>query len=122
MSEQSQAQPDVVAFLLIPNFTMIAFAAALEPLRIANRMSGRELYRWVILSKDGQPVVSSSGISVSADLPMGSFELATSRPPSVVVCGGLHSERYQDKEVLAWLRWADRRGGQIGSICAGAHI
>jgi transcriptional regulator GlxA family with amidase domain len=122
MSEQSQPQPEIVAFLLVPSFTMIAFAAALEPLRIANRMSGRELYRWVILSKDGQPVASSVGIETAVDLPMGKFEIPASQPPTIVVCGGLHSERYQDKEVLAWLRWADRRGAQIGSICAGAHI
>ncbi len=29
-------------FVLIPNFTMIAFATAIEPLRIANRMSGKQ--------------------------------------------------------------------------------
>ncbi len=28
-------------FILLPNFTMIAFATAIEPLRIANRMAGR---------------------------------------------------------------------------------
>ncbi|WP_235031308.1 AraC family transcriptional regulator, partial [Geminicoccus flavidas] len=122
MSEQNRSQPEIVAFLLVPSFTMIAFAAALEPLRIANRMSGKELYRWVILSKDGQPVASSVGIETAVDLPMGKFEIPASQPPTIVVCGGLHSERYQDKEVLAWLRWADRRGAQIGSICAGAHI
>ena len=122
MSDQAQSQPEIVAFLLIPSFTMIAFASALEPLRIANRMAGKELYRWVVLSKDGEPVKSSLGITASADMPMGKFDIATSPPPSIVVCGGLHSERYQDKEVLAWLRWADRRGAQIGSICACAHI
>ena len=121
MSEQV-AEPEIVAFLLVPNFTMIAFSSALEPLRIANRMSGRELYKWVILSKDGLPVTSSSGVDVAAHLPMGRFELSSSRPPSIVVCGGLYSERYQDKEVLAWLRWVERRGALVGSICAGAHI
>ena len=37
--------PETVGFLLIPRFSMIAFTAALEPLRLANHISGRELYR-----------------------------------------------------------------------------
>ena len=32
-----------VGFLLIPNFSMLAFASAIEPLRAANRMAGQEL-------------------------------------------------------------------------------
>ena len=32
-------------FFLVPDFTMVAFATALEPLRIANRMLGYEAYR-----------------------------------------------------------------------------
>ena len=122
MTEHVAPEPETIAFLLVPNFTMIAFTSALEPLRIANRMAGRELYRWVILSKDGQPVSASIGISVSADLPMGRLDINGSRPPTVVVCGGLHSERYVDRDVMAWLRWADRHGTAIGSLCAGAHV
>ena len=30
-----------IVFLLVPNFSMIAFATAIEPLRIANRVVGR---------------------------------------------------------------------------------
>ena len=41
-------------FVLIPNFTMIAFATAIEPLRIANRMSGQQAYRWSLVSLDGE--------------------------------------------------------------------
>ena len=35
--------PQRIAFLLVPNFSMIAFASAVEPLRLANRASGRAL-------------------------------------------------------------------------------
>ena len=35
-----------LVFLLVPNFSMIAFATAIEPLRIANRLLGHEAYRW----------------------------------------------------------------------------
>ena len=35
-----------IVFLLVPDFSMIAFATAIEPLRLANRMLGYESYRW----------------------------------------------------------------------------
>ncbi|TIN50074.1 MAG: GlxA family transcriptional regulator, partial [Mesorhizobium sp.] len=40
-------------FFLIPDFTMIAFATALDPLRSANRMLGYEAYSWRLASIDG---------------------------------------------------------------------
>ena len=33
-------------FVLLDKFTMISFAGAIEPLRIANRVSGETLYTW----------------------------------------------------------------------------
>jgi AraC family transcriptional regulator, glycine betaine-responsive activator len=38
-----------------------------------------------------------------------------------VLCGGLGSEHFQDKEVFGWLRRWDRRGAQVGALCTGAH-
>ncbi len=115
------AGPETVLFLLVPDFTLIAFACAVEPLRIANRMAGRELYRWRLASKDGRPVASSTGIAVAVDLSLA--EAAQLTPlPTVVLCSGLHGERYQDREVIAWLRRLDRRGAEIGAICTGAHV
>ena len=34
---------ETILFFLIPDFSMIAFTSAIEPLRIANRLSGRSL-------------------------------------------------------------------------------
>ena len=45
-----------LVFFLVPDFTMIAFATALDPLRSANRMLGYEAYRWRLASIDGKPV------------------------------------------------------------------
>ena len=35
--------PKAVDFLLVPKFSMMAFAAAVEPLRVANRLAGKPL-------------------------------------------------------------------------------
>ena len=55
LQASKSAGPLTVGFLLIPNFSMLAFASALEPLRAANRMSRQELFSWTISSPQGQP-------------------------------------------------------------------
>ena len=57
--------PYHVGFLLIPGFPIMAFAAAVEPLRAANRLRGRMLYDWRLFSRDGRPVRASNGIDVA---------------------------------------------------------
>src|SRR3546814_11650218 len=65
MFDDPNAVPTRIGFLLIRNFSMMAFTSAVEPLRSANRMSGRTLYDWRIISPDGQPVAASNGIEVA---------------------------------------------------------
>jgi transcriptional regulator GlxA family with amidase domain len=116
------AETEVLAFLLVPEFSMMSFASAVEPLRIANRLSGRTLYRWIVVSKDGQPVKGSNGIAIAADMGIEQVAVAQSQLPTIVLVSGLHGERYADKEVFAWLRRLDRHGATIGALCTGAHI
>jgi transcriptional regulator GlxA family with amidase domain len=115
--------PERIAFFLVPDFSLIAFSASVEPLRIANRMAGQELYAWRIVSKDGEPVQASSGIAVNADAAMTQFA-DDDRPPfsSLLICSGIRAEHYDDREVFAWLRRIERKGVDIGAICTGSHI
>ncbi|TIU65492.1 MAG: AraC family transcriptional regulator, partial [Mesorhizobium sp.] len=96
-------------FFLVPDFTMIAFATALDPLRSANRMLGYEAYRWRLASIDGKPVRASNGVEAE-------------RPNMAVVCSGINVERYQNKSAFAWLREEYNRGVALGGLCTGAHI
>ncbi len=114
--------PETVAFLLVPDFSMLAFTSAIEPLRIANRLSERQLYHWVILSPDGRPVRASNQVAIQVDMPMQRLQIDTAPPPTVILCSGLGAERYADREVLAWLRRVDRHGAEVGALCTGAHI
>ena len=41
-------------FLIVPQFPLLAFSSALEPLRAANRLRGEQLYEWIILTPDNQ--------------------------------------------------------------------
>src|SRR5690606_4700005 len=51
-------------FFLVDKFTLIGFASALEPLRMANLASGHRPFRWSTITKDGKAVRSSSGVPI----------------------------------------------------------
>ncbi len=110
--------PQQIGFLLVPDFSLIAFTAAVETLRLANRTSGQELYRWRMFTSDGQPVRCSSGIVLT---PEGDLD-AAERLQTVMVCSGVNVHRQEDKHLFSWLRRMDRRGADIGAICTGSDI
>jgi transcriptional regulator GlxA family with amidase domain len=116
-----RTETEQLLFFLTPSFTMVAFTNAVEPLRLANREAGRPLYAWRLVSKDGGPVTASNGISVNVDAAIRDCEPAPGTRPIVVLCGGIGTERYQDRDLFAWLRRHDRHGAEIGALCTGAH-
>lgn len=103
-------------FLLLDRFTMMAFASALEPLRLANQVSGQKLYDWKLASEDGQDVRCSNGTMIRVD--MGLAEVT--RDDTVLVCGGIDVAEATTKPVLNWLRREARRGAAVGGLCTGA--
>ncbi len=115
---QAAGLPRTFGFLLVPLFPMMGFAAATEPLRAANRLSGRQLYAWRVVSADGRPVPASSGIDIVADLSLEAVE----RLDTLFVVAGLEAHKYQDRQVFAGLRRLSRRGCRIGAISAGSYL
>lgn len=124
MYAETEARRSFV-FLLLPEFTMIAFAMAIEPLRLANRILGFSAYRWRIASADGAPVAASNGIQCAVDSSVQHERrhmFGTDRPSMIVVASGLDAERYRDRQVFSWLREQHARGVAIAGLCTGAHI
>ena len=110
--------PQRVGFLLIPQFSMLSFTATVEPLRSANRMSGQELYTWELFSTDGQPIPSSSGISLIPDRGIDDVDDC----PVVIVSAGIDPQSYDDRHTFSWLRHMARHGTRIGGTSGGAYI
>jgi transcriptional regulator GlxA family with amidase domain len=114
----SSERPERFVFLLLDDFTMIAFAGAIEPLRIANRMAGRTLYEWRVVSEGGGPVEASNGVTVQAE--GGLAEVAGDAV--IVVVGGINVKAAITRPVLTWLRREARRGLAMGAVCTGAQV
>ncbi|WP_043448319.1 GlxA family transcriptional regulator [Halotalea alkalilenta] len=115
-SDSSICRARSVGFLLLDNFTLISMASAIEPLRMANQLSGRELYRWVTLSPDGAPVCASDGVRVAPDL---SFDAAPALD-MVIVCGGVDIRASVGREHIGWLQSLARQGRMLGAVCTGS--
>ncbi|MBX3530883.1 MAG: GlxA family transcriptional regulator [Rhizobiaceae bacterium] len=114
-----------IVFFLVSDFTMMAFATALEPLRVANRMLGFEAYKWRLASLDGRPVAASNGVPCAVDTSLDEERrklLGPDRPSMVLVCSGLNVERFQNRTVHGWLREEYNRGVAVGGVCTGAHV
>ncbi|WP_424943979.1 GlxA family transcriptional regulator [Aliiroseovarius crassostreae] len=110
------APPADIYFLLLPKVTMLALSAAVEPLRIANQVTNKELYRWYLLSEDGQPVRCSNGIAVTPD-----FDLMNLPKSSLAfVVAGVEPADTTSPRILNWISRQRAFGCQIGGICTGA--
>ncbi|WP_298676020.1 GlxA family transcriptional regulator [uncultured Lentibacter sp.] len=109
-------QTETFHFLLLPKTTMLAVAAAIEPLRIANQISEQPLYNWYTLSETGAPITCSNGMRITPDKALDSLP----KDALCFVCGGVEPERNISKQVLAWMRREARFGRRFGGICTGA--
>jgi transcriptional regulator GlxA family with amidase domain len=110
--------PIEIAFVVLPEVNMMALTSAIEPMRVANMLSGSELYRWRLYSLDGKSVRASNNIVLEVDGSIHDrqgFEI-------VFVCASWRPEAYDDPKFFAWLREADRKGKRIGAIDTGAIV
>lgn len=102
-------------FLTLPNYSMIACANAIEPLRMANRLTGRRDYDWTILTLDGAPAAASNGLSLGPTLALQAAEGLD----VVFVCGGVDVRLAVGQPVKAALRRLARQGLALGALCTG---
>ncbi len=110
--------PLTTAIVLTPNFSMIALTSAVEPMRMANRLSGKTLYDWRLITVNGEPVPASCGIEFR---PTAALE-EVSGFSTVMVCAGIEVYNFYSKTLDSWLRRMDRRGADIGALCTGTHV
>ena len=103
--------PEPVGFLLVPRFSMMAFFSAVEPLRIANRLAGRALYRWLLISEDGQPVTASNDMTLLVDCGLADAPSL----PTLAVCAGFEPERDRSRRLGQWLHRQASEGCLLGA-------
>lgn len=117
-AQYSDATPYKIAFVLIPRFNMMALSATLEPIRVANYITGRELYEWQFLSIDGGTVTASNGMVLSTE----ALTDTDNKWRAIFVCGSWDSEHFENAQLFAWLRRMNRHGIRLGAMDIGTYI
>lgn len=100
---------------------MIAFSSALEPLRMANQLSGEALYSWATVSETGGSVKCSNGMAFSPDYSVVALEKLDAFD-AVFVCGGIHIHQLTCDGSIRWLRTLAKNQKVLGAVCTGSQI
>jgi AraC family transcriptional regulator, glycine betaine-responsive activator len=104
-------------FLTLPRYSMIALANAVEPLRMANIITGQTVYEWAIVSLDGQPTPASNGLQLSPTIALeqaGTVDI-------LFVCGGVNVQQAVSPKVLGALKRLAERRVPLGALCTGGY-
>ncbi|MAI58534.1 MAG: AraC family transcriptional regulator [Rhodobacteraceae bacterium] len=105
------------AFVLIESFSLLSFASAMDALRIANRMSDRLLYSWILLGESGETVSCSAGTSFQLDYDL----IELKRDDTILICGGVDIQTNTSRKLLNWIRRETRKGLSVGGLCTAAY-
>lgn len=117
MSSSPARAPLHIAFLTLRDYSMIALSNTLEVLRMANRTSGQELYRWSIATLDGQAAPASNGLPLSPTLALAEVD----HPDIVFVCGGVRVREVCDAALFSALAGLARANVVLGGLCTGSY-
>jgi len=96
-------------------------SSAIEPLRMANRVSGQKFYDWRTIGESVDNVTASDGLSVKVNYGIDDPK-ALSDLDIVIVCGGHSIDENTTDAVLGWLRACSHRRLDLGSLCTGAYV
>ncbi|VCU61364.1 Transcriptional regulator, AraC family [Tritonibacter mobilis] len=112
------ATPQHFVFALVEDFTHMALSCAVDPLRIANLISGQTLYRWSFASENGETARASND---SVTLVHHGFDSLPDCDRLFVITG-IHMKEKDTSLLLSALRRERARGTQIGALCSGAYV
>lgn len=97
--------------LVLSDSNTLSFAAAVDPLRAANRRAGRALFSWRFVTPDQAPARLTSGIEVQG-IPLAALESCD----LLIVVAGFNLDAHATPRLLAALRRLAPRAGQIAAI------
>lgn len=109
-----------VAFVLLDNFSMMAFTGAVDALITANLMSAAPLYEILVVGGSQDIVTSDLGITISTGCRLA--DLNERRQHLILVCGGFRVQLQADPLLRTKLRLADAAGAMLGGLWNGAYF
>jgi transcriptional regulator GlxA family with amidase domain len=112
------SRPEHIVFLLVEGFTHLALSGSVEVLRVANLLSGRELYRWTTMAQDRTSQCSSNGLETKVQTDL----LPLRHNTRLYVVSGNDVQKYITSQLITYLRTQHRHGVHIGAVCSGSFV
>ncbi|WP_373050558.1 GlxA family transcriptional regulator [Thalassovita aquimarina] len=104
----SPQRPIAIDVLVQPGFVATEVASVVDTLRVCNRVSGRELFRWTYCSTQEGGIEGAGGLCVNAvafdDLPA---------VPDYLIVAGNRAHRFLDRPSLARIRTARQSHAKV---------
>lgn len=107
-----------ITILLLPDASLMSLAATLDPMRAANRIAARQLYRWRLVSLDGQAATTSCGLA----LPVEGRFAPRERCDILMVVSAFNVFKHCTAKVLHAIHAGSRNAQMTGGIEAGAWV
>ncbi|GAA0564610.1 GlxA family transcriptional regulator [Halomonas salifodinae] len=118
-SSANLGHPRRVGAVMLPGFSLLAQACALEPLVVANQLAGRRLYELHSLGLDGREVGSVAEVAL---LPGERIDELDAVPDLLLVCAPSPLAGSLAPSLDEWLRRLARGGVVLGGIAGGAEV
>ena len=114
---QPENRPLKTALLVLDECNTLSFAAAVDPMRAANRLAGRAAFDWDYISATAEPPMLTSGLTVPS-IPLARLEGCE----LLIVVAGFQLARHATPSLLAGLRRIAATGATIAGIDGGPWL
>jgi transcriptional regulator GlxA family with amidase domain len=108
---------EIIGILLLEGYPIIPFSCVVDSMRAANRLSGKDLFRWEYYAADSKPVSASCGITVPTRALSEASDLET-----LVIVAPNTAQNFDDPHTLKLLKSFDRAQVNLGSASSGSFV
>ncbi|CDG52943.1 MULTISPECIES: GlxA family transcriptional regulator [Halomonadaceae] len=121
-SSVANAEIRRVAFLLLENFSLMAFTGAVDALITTNLMRSKKIYEVLVVGCEEGATVSDLGIEVKNETSLSALDINASQIDMLIVCGGLRVRPISTALIRNKLRTASSKGVALGGLWNGAYF
>ncbi|MER9214353.1 GlxA family transcriptional regulator [Mesorhizobium sp. M0663] len=117
--EQDEQHGVNLAILVLPGFSHLALHSYIEPLCIANSLSGDARFRWQLVGLDGCTVMGANGLAVPVDTTVAALDARGTKGgvlDQLIIVAGEMIEKHSPDILNSFLRKMARLGVGISAI------
>lgn len=107
-----------ITVLVFSGCSIMCLASTIDPLRAANRIAGRTIFDWTLVSPDGLPAITTSGLPIAV---VGKFD-ANAKTDLLMAVGGFGTRYEAAPQLAARFRKAATQAHAVGGIEAGGWL